>query len=295
MQTQRVTGRGLLAVNLAVVLFGLAGVLGQLTGLPAVLVTLGRALCGALALFVFARACRTTLSVARPALIRLIGQGVLLAVHWTIFFHAIAVAGVAIGLLSFATFPLFTALLEPPLLGTRVSRPQLLAACCMAMGVYVLVPEFSLDSAAVQGILWGLVAAASFALLAVLNRRLGRTTSSLVLSLYQNGVAALVLLPVLLVAPLDRLLEPRVLLLLFILGVGCTAVAHTLFLAGLQLMTAQLASLLVGLEPVWAIVLGVLLLGEWPTARSVAGGAIIVAATILPTALAYHQREQPPA
>lgn len=292
MPTQRVTGRGLLAVNLAVALFGLAGVLGQLTGLPAPLVTLGRALCGALALFIFARACRVTLRVTRPALTLLIGQGVLLAVHWTIFFHAIAVAGVAIGLLSFATFPLFTAMLEPPLLGTRLSRPQLVAACCMALGVYVLVPEFSMDSAAVQGVLWGLAAAATFALLAVLNRRLGRTTSSLTLSLYQNGVAALVLLPVLFVAPLDQLLEPRVLLLLAVLGVGCTAVAHTLFLAGLQLMTAQLASLLVGLEPVWAILLGVLLLGEWPAARSVVGGAIIVAATIAPAALAYRQRQR---
>jgi drug/metabolite transporter (DMT)-like permease len=77
---------------------------------------------------------------------------------------------------------------------------------------------------------------------------------------------------------------------LVILGVGCTAVAHTLFLAGLQLMTAQLASLLAGLEPVWAILLGILILGEWPAGRSVAGGAIIVAATIVPTALAYRAR-----
>jgi threonine/homoserine efflux transporter RhtA len=71
-----------------------------------------------------------------------------------------------------------------------------------------------------------------------------------------------------------------------ILGVGCTALAHTLFIGGLGQMSAQLASLFVGLEPVWGIVLGLLILGEAPTPRSMAGGAIIVGATLVPAAFA---------
>jgi drug/metabolite transporter (DMT)-like permease len=88
-----------------------------------------------------------------------------------------------------------------------------------------------------------------------------------------------------------------VLLGLLVLGVGCTALAHTLFIAGLRQMTAQLASLLAALEPVWGILLAILLLGEWPSVRSLAGGAIIVLSTALPATVAFRrqslQRQSP--
>jgi drug/metabolite transporter (DMT)-like permease len=295
-----VTGRGLLFVNLAVVLFGLAGVLGELTELPAPLVTLGRALFGALALLAFAWVRDDAPRVRGPVLLLLVGQGLLLAAHWTTFFQAIAVAGVAVGLLAYATFPLFTAPLEWLLIGARPSRLQLLGSVGIVVGVYVLVPSLSFESETVQGIGWGLISAVTFALLAVLNRRAERAASSPTLSLYQNGIAALVLLPALAWSPpetLRLLAEPPVLLGLLVLGVGCTALAHTLFIAGLRQMTAQLASLLAALEPVWGILLAILLLGEWPSVRSLAGGAIIVLSTALPATVAFRrqslQRQSP--
>jgi drug/metabolite transporter (DMT)-like permease len=290
---QPVTGRGLLLVNVAVGLFGLAGVLGALTALPSPLIVLGRVAFGGLALVGFAVVQRLDLRVRRRDLALILGQGLLLALHWTTFFQSIAVSDIAIGLLSFATFPLFTAMLEPLLLGTRLSRPQLVGALGILVGIVVLVPEPSFEGATTQGLLWGLVSAGTFALLVVLNRRLGHVYPSIVLTAYQCGVAALVLLPVLLFVPVAPLFQPRTLLVLLVLGVGCTAVAHTLFIAGLRHMTAQLASLLVGLEPVWGIALGLLILGEVPTPRSLAGGAIIVGATLLPAVHAAGWQTRP--
>jgi drug/metabolite transporter (DMT)-like permease len=279
---QLVTGRGLLLVNAAVALFGLAGVLGVLTGLSSPLIVLGRVLFGGLTLVGVAVVRRLDLRVHRRDLPLVLGQGLLLALHWTTFFQSIVVSGIAIGLLSFATFPLFTAGLEPLLLGTRLSRPQLVGALGILVGIAILVPEPSLEGATTRGLLWGLVGAGTFAMLVVLNRRLSHDYPSIVLSAYQDGVAAIVLMPALLFFPAPLLFEPRPLLILLILGVGCTAVAHTLFIAGLAHMTAQLASLFVGLEPVWGIALGLLILGEMPTPRSLAGGMIIVGATLLP-------------
>ena len=72
------------------------------------------------------------------------------------------------------------------------------------------------------------------------------------------------------------------LLILLTLGVICTALAHTLFIASMRAITAQSASLVASLEPVWGIVFGVLLLGAIPTASTLFGGAIILCATLLP-------------
>ena len=275
--------QGLLFANIAVLFFGLAGVLGQLTLLPATLIVLGRVLFAGVVLLAVAVFQRVSL---RPKRRRdgllLVGQGALLALHWTSFFQAINVSNVAIGLLSFSSFPLFTAALEPLLLRQRPSRVQVVAALLILPGIYLLVPSFTLQNQTTLGVAWGVLSGATFALLSVANRWLGRSYSSLTISLYQDSVAALVLLPALILTPSAALWTPRALLLLLILGIVCTALAHTLFIAALQRITAQTASLLASLEPVWGILFGILLLGTFPTPRTLLGGGIILFATLLP-------------
>ncbi len=275
--------RGLLQVNAAVLLFGLAGVLGTISALPAPLIVLARVVIAAPALAVVVRLYRVSLRPRRRRdLLILAGQGGLLAIHWTTFFQSINVSSVAIGLLSFSSFPLFTAALEPALLRQRPSALQIASAILVLPGISLLVPTFSLRDATTAGVLWGMAAGVTFALLSVTNRALTRSYASLAISLYQDSVAAIVLLPALLFVHPAAPLTWKQLLALLILGLACTALAHTLFIAGLRTLTAQLASLIASLEPVWGILFALLLLGELPSTRTLAGGAIILAATMLP-------------
>jgi drug/metabolite transporter (DMT)-like permease len=275
--------RGLVFANVAVLFFGLAGVLGKLSVLPAPLIVFGRVFFAGLLLLAV---CRLQHIPLRPKRRRdsllLLGQGALLALHWTTFFQAINVSNVAIGLLSFSSFPLFTAALEPLLLQQRPSRIQIVAALFILPGIYLLVPSFTFQNQTTLGVAWGVLSGATFALLSVTNRWLGRTYSSLAISLYQDGVAAIVLLPVFFLTVTGSFWTPHELLILLILGVVCTALAHTLFIASMRTITAQTASLLASLEPVWGIAFSVLLLSDIPTASTLLGGAIIFGATLLP-------------
>ena len=285
------TFAALLAVNSAVMLFGLAGVLGKLTGLPATIIVFGRVVVAGAALGVVA----LRLGVSprprntRDALI-LCGQGALLAVHWVAFFQSINVSTVAIGLLSFSSFPLFTAALEPIMLRQPLRGAELAGALLVLPGIYLLVPSISLSDTTTQGVLWGVLAGATFALLSVGNRWLSRSYTSVTISLYQEVVAALVLLPALRLTPLAAPLTLAQVLLLITLGLVCTALAHTIFITGMRSVTAQLASLLACLEPVWGILFALALLGEAPPARTLLGGAIILAATLIPAASALWNR-----
>lgn len=288
MKTAQRARHGLITANIATLFFGLAGVLGSLTGLPAPLITLGRAAFAGLALGGWALLARHSL---RPRTGRdlaiLIAQGVLLAIHWTAFFQAIVVSNVAIGLLAFSSFPLFTAALEPLLLRQRPQIPEIVAAALIVPGVALLVPAFSLDDAATRGVLWGLLAGATFALLSVVNRSLSARYDGAMISFYQDGVAAIVLLPTLLLtSATSDSLTLRTLLLLAALGLVCTALAHTLFISSLRDITAQLASVIAALEPVWGIGFAWLLLAESPSARTLTGGALIVGATLIPGGVA---------
>jgi drug/metabolite transporter (DMT)-like permease len=275
--------RGLLFANIAVLFFGLAGVLGKLTVLPAPLIVFGRAFFAALVLL---PVCLVKGISLRPERRRdgflLVGQGVLLALHWTAFFQSINISNVAIGLLSFSSFPLFVAVLEPLLLRQRPSRVQIFAALLILPGIYLLVPSFTLQNQTTLGVAWGVLSGATFALLSIANRWLGRLYASAMISLFQDGVAAIVLMPTFLLIHSRAFLTLHELLILIILGVVCTALAHTLFITSMREITAQLASLLASLEPVWGIVFGILLLGDIPTTITLLGGAIILFATLLP-------------
>ncbi|HSM84394.1 MAG TPA: DMT family transporter [Nodosilinea sp.] len=268
----------LLQVHLSVFLFGLSGLFGKFLALPATVIVLGRTGFAALALGL-------VLGLARvPAGLRsakdLLGLGLLgllLAFHWVSFFHSIQLATVAIGLLTFSSFPVFVTLLEPLLFKTPWRWRDGAIAALVVIGVALVIPEYRLGSATTLGAGWGLLSGLSFALLQLLNKGYRQRHSALTIACYQNLFACLSLLAV---APLGSLaLSPRDLLLLLLLGVLCTALAHSLFIESLAVLRTQTASVISALEPLYGIALAALLLGEIPALRTLAGGSLLLATT----------------
>jgi drug/metabolite transporter (DMT)-like permease len=208
----------------------------------------------------------------------LVGCGLLLAFHWTAFFRSVQVSSVAIGLLAYSSFPVFTAFLEPLAFRERVRTPSVVLAGLCVLGIYLIVPRFGFDDATFVGVAWGLAAGLSFAILTLANKSLVKRRDS---AFYLDLYAALVLVPVAL-SPWPAL-TGRDLVLLAVLGVVCTAAAHTLFIQGMRRVRAQTASVISSLEPVYGIFLALIFLGEVPAARTVAGGLVILAAALLAT------------
>ena len=214
-------------------------------------------------------------------------SGSILGIHWIAFFEAIQVSTVAIGLLSFASYPLFTTLLEPLFFKEVLRRKNVLAALIVICGLAIMAtsseePNAIISGSVIQGLLWGLLAGFGFSVLTLLNRGYVRNHSPLLLTCWQNGFAALVLLPWSLSE--SWMISGKEWSLLFILGVICTVGGHTLLINGLRHVKAQIASLLIaGLEPVGAIVFALFLLGEIPSLQTLLGGLLIVGTTFLIT------------
>jgi len=282
-----------LAVHASVALFGLAGLFGKWLTLQPHFIVLGRVVFAAAALALIIRLSGGRFSIRRKidgGLFLL--QGLILAVHWILFFESIRVSPVAVGLLAYSSFPVFTAFLEPLFFRTRLSRRHLgLSLACLA-GVFLLVPRFSWSERVFQGVVTGLGAGATFALLSIINRKLSFRYASPVVAFYQDAGAALFLLPAALLKP--PALTGRDFALLAILGLLCTALAHTLFIAGMRRLSAQTASIISALEPVYGIALAALLLGERPSARTIAGGLIILTAVFV-LSLSNLKRKKPAA
>jgi drug/metabolite transporter (DMT)-like permease len=149
------------------------------------------------------------------------------------------------------------------------------------LGIALIVPGFDLSDAVVRGVLWGLGAGLTFAFLSVLNRSLASRHSSLTVAFYQDLFAGLFLVPAVIRFGLPS--SGRDWALIAVLGVLCTAAAHTLFINGMRRVGARTASILSSLEPVYGIVLALIFLRESPSLRTLAGGAIVLTAALAAT------------
>lgn len=267
----------LLALHGAVLLFGFAGLFGKWLVLSPLLIVFGRASIAALTLRLLRHSTRDSGPLFDPWLI---GTGVVLALHWVAFFAAIQLGTVALGLLGFASFPLFVLVLERLWLGRHWSRREGICAGAVALGLTLLVPGFSMADLAVQSLLWGLLSGFTFALLAVLNRRMTERRSAVNVALGQNLWAAVALLPLVVLTTSSFTPGLRDVALLLVLGVLCTALSHTLFIAALKHVSAATAAVVAALEPVYGIALAYGFLSEVPSLRTLCGGALIVGAAI---------------
>jgi drug/metabolite transporter (DMT)-like permease len=279
-QAQR--GRALAALHCAVALFGFAGLFGKWLALPPVTIVFGRTLVASVGLALLLRLARQHAAQGSGRIEwRLAANGAVLALHWVAFFQAIQTASVAVGLLGFASFPLFVLLLEAATRQRALRAGEWATALLVAGGLALLVPEFRWGNRVVQGLVWGIVSGFAFALLAIGNRALTKRHSAGEIALWQNACAALCLLPLALLAA--AVPGAREIALLLVLGVVCTALAHTLFIGSLRLVSAHTASVVTALEPVYGIALAFALLGETPSVRTLAGGALLVGAALQAT------------
>jgi drug/metabolite transporter (DMT)-like permease len=273
--------RALVALHLAVALFGFAGLFGKWVALPAVDIVFGRTLIASIALAALLRVQGARKDPSVRIDWRLPANGAVLALHWVAFFTAIQAASVAVGLLGFASFPLFVLALEAAARQRRLRIGEWSTAALVTAGLLLIVPEFRWANRTVQGLAWGVVSGFTFALLAVRNRALAARHGAGTIALWQNACAALCLLPLALASA--ALPSPRDIALLIVLGVFCTALSHTLFISSLRVVSAHAASVVAALEPVYGIALAVLLLGETLETRTLIGAVLLIGAALLAT------------
>ena len=276
-QAQIRARRGLLSLHTAVLLVAFAALFGKWIAVGAFLIVFGRLVFAipALGAAIAWRGGSFRLPAGRERLL-LIGNGLVLAVHWVSFFHSVQISTVAIALLGYSSAPVFAVLLEPLWYRESFSARSLAAAALIVGGMALIVPSWDWSDAILQGMVWALVSGFTFALLQLLNRRLVRKMGSLPLAFYLDLTAMAAMVPFLPLTWSDP--SAADIGLMAVQGIVFTAVSHTLFIHALHSVQAQMVAIVGTLEPIYGIALAAWLLGEIPTPRTVAGGVVILVA-----------------
>ena len=271
--------RSLTEIHTAVFLFGLSGLFGKFLSLPPMIIVLGRVFFSSVFLLFIMKYLKNDIKLKQKKHYLQLGlMGMLLAIHWSTFFMSIQVSTVAIGLLTFSTFPVFVAFLEPYFFKEKIRLSDVISAMITFIGVVLVIPRFESGNNLMLGALWGILSGLTYAILSILNRSYVKQYSSTVIAFYEQFAATIILLPFLFIQkPVFQRLD---LVLLILLGTVFTGISHTLFINGLKNIKTQSASIISCLEPVYGIVFAFFLLGEIPTIREAIGGIIILGTII---------------
>lgn len=271
--------QALISVNLAVFLFATAAPIAKGIQIPSIGITFGRVFFSSITLLLFSLITKQDIRVKRKShLALLVISGIVLALHWWTFLASAQISTVAISTITFSAFPLFVTFLEPVVFHERLSRENVITAVVVLIGVFITIPEFTLENQMSQGILVGMISALAYAVLAVLNRFLSGQYQSTLVSLYEQGTAAVILAPVVLTMSLHPS-GAEIGLLLF-LGIATTALAHTIFINSLKHISAGLAGIIASMESVYGIIIALAVLGEVPSVREIIGAVIIIGAVV---------------
>lgn len=285
--------RAYLQIHFCVLLWGATAILGKMISLAALPLVWWRLLIVVAALLLFPVVWRGLRAMSWRLVGAYAGIGVIVALHWLTFYGSIKLSNASVGATCIALGTVFVAMIEPWVARTRFSKRDLVLGIVVLPGVALVVG--GVPAGMRVGIAVGAVSAFLVAIFGSLNKRMVEHGDPLTVTALELG-AGLVALTFL--APLMPLLpvvgeafagdvfsppQGRDLALLLVLSLACTLLPFALSLAALRHMSAFAQQLAVNLEPVYAIVLAILLLGEQRelTPAFYAGVAIILAAVFV--------------
>lgn len=280
---------GLLSIHAAVLIFGLTALFAKIISLNAIDITLLRSIFAALAICFYILFLKESLLLGnkRDYLIALL-LGLFLGMHWITYFHSMQISSVSIGIIALYTYPVITVFLEPFFHGEQPHIKDVISALAVLSGIYLLVPEFSINNQTTQGVFWGVLSAFLFALRNIIHGHYFKAYPARLTLFYQTLFIIVLLLPVSghVIIELDQ----QQWLKLVLLGLFFTALPHTLFAHSLLFLKAKTVGLIGCMQVLYGTLFAAVFLSELPDWKTIAGGIIVITAAAYETVTAVKQK-----
>jgi drug/metabolite transporter (DMT)-like permease len=275
--------RDLLKLHLVILAWGFTAILGKLIAMPAVEMLVWRTALAALGFALTARFMRVSLDLPAAERWRMLWLGVLLGLHWILFFLSARLATASVSLAAMPTAMLWCSLIEPWMNGTRRWRFLELAVGLVMLGAVWLIYEVEFRHW--LGLSVALASAVLAALFAVASKQWVARCHFAVMGTYQMSGAGIVSLAGWMWLEGGRVTVPSGLDLLWLLLFAsvCTVWAYAGYMDVLRRLSMFTVNVIYNLEPVYGILLAALIFGaqEHMSTGFYVGASIIIGGVIL--------------
>ena len=273
-------------IVLAMLIFGTIGIVVKNISLPSSAIALSRAAIGSLFLCVLMLLTRKkfSFSALKNNLGVLLVSGALLGGNWVLLFEAYKYTSVSVATLCYYFAPIFVICLSPLLLKEKLNKLRILGVIVAIVGIAAVSGIFGgIGKLSAKGVLLGLSAALFYAGVVMLNKKLvGMSSYEITLTQLAVSFAVLTLYAVLTKDILAfESIDKSSLLWLISAGVIHTGIAYALYFGAIKAVKAQSAAILGYVDPVVAIILSAILLGERLGAIEIIGAILILGSTLM--------------
>lgn len=259
------TQRAYLELHFAVLLYGFTAILGGLIDLPALVMVWWRIFITCLAILVYGNMFSRLKNIPRPVKLRLLGIGLIVATHWLAFFGSVKLANASVALVMFSTTSFQSALLEPLLTRKPIKWYE------VGLGI-VIIPAMvfvvnGLPSSMTLGVCVGLLSAFLAVIFSILNKKMIETADPLsmtFLNLSGGWLWLSLIMPFYFMMDSQAKFIPTGLdwVYLLVLALVCTNLGYILGIRALRHLSAFTANLTLNMEPVYGIIMALLILKE---------------------------------
>jgi drug/metabolite transporter (DMT)-like permease len=256
--------RAWLQIHFCVFLWGFTAILGKAITLPALPLVWWRMTLVTAALLFVPGFWRGLIRMSSRQVATFAGIGMVVALHWLTFYGAIKLSNASVASTCMAVSPLLISIIEPMVVGKSFDWRELFFGIAVVPGIFLIVG--GTPAGMRSGIAVGLLSAIFVAIFGSLNKRFVEQAGALGITGLEMGAGSLCLalasafLPHVDSAFVRPDLHDTILLL--VLSLGCTLLPFALSLMALRHLSAFATGLAVNMEPVYAIILAIVLFGE---------------------------------
>ena len=279
--------KNLVQLNFAVLIISTSGTLGRYIDLSVPMIIFLRAFIGGSFLYIFCKWKKLSFKINAKDYNTIFFSGVLMGMHWITYFISLKLSSVAIGMLSVFTYPIITSFLEPIMLNSKFKKSNLLLGLMVLIGIYFLAPEISMKNDQFIAVGFGVFSALCYSIRNIYMKAMSSKYEGSILMVYQLIIVSVLLSPVFYFYDVNGLgvSLPAIL----ILALLTTAIGHTLFVYSFRNFSISAASIISGVQPIYGIIIGMIVLGEYPGVRTIIGGSVILGTVLIESIRSFKE------
>lgn len=280
---------GNIKVIISMVIWGSIGIFVKNLNLPSVQIAFLRAAIGSIFLFlgklIYEKLKESKHpDASRKSIAISIISGIVISFNWLFLFQSYKYTSIAVATLTYYTAPIFVILLSPFVLKEKITISSIISVIIAMVGLVLIInPEALKNTMAgeeVKGIIFALMAAVLYASVVLMNK-FNNKIDSLDKTTIQMISAAIILLPFVSLRDIVSINSSFNWIIILIIASVHTGLAYFLYFSSIQQISAQKVSLLSYIDPISAVIFGMIFFSEKLSLMQVMGGILILLSTFL--------------
>ena len=272
----------------SVLIFGTIGIFRRYIPLSSGMLAFLRGLLGAGFLAVYKRFYQRNRSynISSRNMVLLLITGALIGLNWMLLFEAYNYTSVSVATLCYYMQPTIVILLSPLVFGEKLTGKSMICALAAIIGMVLVsgVIGGAEQGGDLKGIACGLGAAALYATVVILNKKI-HVEDAIDKTIVQLITAAAVMMPYLALSGRGQVefdsIGTTTAIMVLIVGIVHTGIAYALYFGSMEKLKAQSVAVLSYLDPVFALILSAVILGERMTVFGIIGAVLIIGSAII--------------